>query len=272
MVLVQGERLCVVEVMAKLPAPKKKIGKGLPGNVKLADMCANPWCDRPARENHHAVRRSYLDGPFDCVELYGRPWPNLIPVCRECHLKLELNHAMLWALEHDGRYVWRENAVSEFLNPHPVLEDGEPSGCVDVPLRAASRAGSPSSSTGVTEGERPSPSEKDNSDADKARSGPTEGSPSVTPDATCPHLALAPGESCPGCGWRAKHPRKTSSPASRVFSMRVPADEMDVFGETVDAAAEWLGVKEQPHHRFKTVALAAALVLQDEGLRDFGRR
>lgn len=235
MVFVQGERLCVVEVMANVPAPKQSIGKGLPGNVKLAGVCANPWCDRPARENHHAVRRSYLDGPFDCVELYGRPWPNLIPVCGECHLKLELNHAVLWALEHDGRYVWRENAVSEFLDPHPVLEDGEPSGCVDVPLRAASRAGSPSSST-------------------EADHHP------------------APGETCPTCARRVPHPRKTSSPASRVFSMRVPADEMDVFGETVDAAAEWLGVKEQPHHRFKTVALAAALVLQDEGLRDFGRR
>jgi len=223
--------------MANVPAPKHEIGRGLPGAVRLLEQCSNPWCDNQAEQQHHVVRRSFTGGPFPLVEIYGKVWPNIIGVCSQCHLKLELNQAQIWALEHEHKYLWRDNFVCEFLSPHPVLEDGEPPAGVALLPRAGTGAhGSPSSSTAGGDEE------------------------------------VSPGSTCPQCKRRVPHPRKASSPKTKVYGMRVPLDEAETFGEVVDAAAEHLGVKDQPHYKFKTLSLASALVLQDEGLRDFGRK
>jgi len=254
--------------MADVPAPKQSIGKGLDGKVHVSSQCGNPWCFHPVGEVHHICRRSFLGGAFNLVELYGKVWPNVVGLCHQCHAKLEANQAHIRALEHEGRYVWREDGVSEFLDPHPVLEDGESPGTSGSPFPAGGAhggaPGSPSSSTGVTEGgtgEHASPSDNDSRTPDVVTGQPSGGPPSV-----------APGSTCPKCLRRVPHARKLTSPKSKVFGMRVPLDEAETFGEIVDAAADHLGVKDQPHHRFKTLSLAAALVLQDEGLRDFGRR
>lgn len=85
-------------------------------------------------------------------------------------------------------------------------------------------------------------------------------------------ISVNPGEKCPTCDRRVNHPRKADSPTSKTFSYRVPADEAEAHAEILEDAARYVGVAEQPFERFKLLALALALVLQDEGLRGFGRR
>lgn len=227
--------------MSKLPAAQQYIGKGLdlpmPMYV-LPDTCCNPTCDAPAFDLHHVTRRSFLAGAFNYVELFGRVWLNLAQVCRSCHDDLEQNRVQIAAnLEgSSGYYSWAGRRLDPY--PNPVLEDGE-------------SHGSPSSSTGES---NPSSNVRGGTDGEEGRA------------------PVLPGSTCPQCNRRVPHPRKPSSPKSKVYGMRVPVDEHDTFAEVVDAAAEHLGVKEQPHHRFKTLSLAAALVLQDAELRDFGKR
>ncbi len=81
-----------------------------------------------------------------------------------------------------------------------------------------------------------------------------------------------PGSDCPTCQRRVPHPAKPRSPKSTPIGLRVPVDEEEAFKATERAAAEWVGVYEQPLFRFKLYSLALALVLQDESLKDFARR
>ena len=83
---------------------------------------------------------------------------------------------------------------------------------------------------------------------------------------------LPPGTTCEACKRKIPYPRKETSPLSKTFSYRVPADEAVAHQELMEEAARYVGVAEQPFERFKLLALAVALVLQDEGLRGFGRR
>jgi hypothetical protein len=81
-----------------------------------------------------------------------------------------------------------------------------------------------------------------------------------------------PGEKCPTCDRRVNHPKKSDSPTSKPFSYRVPVDEAEAHAETLDVAARFVGVAEQPFFQYKLIALALVLVLQDEGLRGYAQR
>lgn len=246
--------------MAKLPCAQQYIGKGmdLPA-PELPDTCCNPTCDAPAFDVHHIVRRSFLGGPFDHVELFGRVWLNVAQVCRSCHDDLEQNRVVIAATlkGSSGFYSWAGRKLDPY--PNPVLEDGESAGV--FPPFHATGAGSPSSSTGVTEGEKPGDLPVDSSGEVTGHRASQAGSPSVTPGSTCPQ-----------CQRRVPHPRKPSSPKTKVYGMRIPTDEAETFAELVDSAAEYVGIKDQAHHKFRTISLAVAHLLQDEGLRGFGKR
>jgi hypothetical protein len=83
---------------------------------------------------------------------------------------------------------------------------------------------------------------------------------------------LAPGTTCEACKRKMPYPRKESSPTSKTFAYRVPVDEAEAHAETLDVAARFVGVAEQPFFQYKLIALALVLVLQDEGLRGYAQR
>lgn len=72
----------------------------------------------------------------------------------------------------------------------------------------------------------------------------------------------APGEECPSCKRRVPHPKKATSPKTRVFSTRVPIDDAETFTELVDAAAEHHGLSAKAHHRYWCLLYAVTLLLQ----------
>jgi len=80
------------------------------------------------------------------------------------------------------------------------------------------------------------------------------------------------GQECGTCGRRVPHKKKPTTPKTKRVGYSVPVDDVDSHLAVLDAAAFHLGVEGQPYARFKTLALAAALVLQDESLRGFGGR
>lgn len=86
------------------------------------------------------------------------------------------------------------------------------------------------------------------------------------------HVEPAPGQTCGTCKRKVPHPRQPTSPTSKTFSYRVPVDEAEAHQDVLEQTARFVGVAEQPFERFKVVALALALVLQDESLRGFGQR
>jgi hypothetical protein len=83
---------------------------------------------------------------------------------------------------------------------------------------------------------------------------------------------LAPGQTCEACKRKIPYPKKESSPTSKTFAYRVPVDEAEAHAETLDVAARFVGVAEQPFFQYKLIALALVLVLQDESMRGFGQR
>lgn len=80
------------------------------------------------------------------------------------------------------------------------------------------------------------------------------------------NLGPQPGETCGFCKRRVPHPKKASTPKSRVWSTRVPLDDKgaDTFSELVDAAAEHHGLTSRPYHRYLTLLFAVTLLLQAE--------
>lgn len=83
---------------------------------------------------------------------------------------------------------------------------------------------------------------------------------------------LEPGQTCETCKRKVPYPRRESSPSSKTFAYRVPNDEAVAHQELLEEAARFVGVAEQPFERFKLLALAVALVLQDESLRGFAQK
>jgi hypothetical protein len=83
---------------------------------------------------------------------------------------------------------------------------------------------------------------------------------------------VAEGTTCPTCLRKRPHVKKKDSPTSKPFSYRVPLDEAEAHAETLDVAARFVGVAEQPFFQYKLIALALVLVLQDEGLRGYAQR
>ena len=83
---------------------------------------------------------------------------------------------------------------------------------------------------------------------------------------------IEPGHTCPTCERRVPHPRKPSSPETKVNSYRAPADEMEAHKVLLTEAAKHLGAAGRPHEQFWTVHWALVCVLQDESLRGAGQR
>lgn len=72
-----------------------------------------------------------------------------------------------------------------------------------------------------------------------------------------------PGSCCPTCERRVPHPKKDSTPESRVISYRVPADEADSFVEILQVAAKIVGAHELPYWQWRTFNAALVRLLQD---------
>lgn len=83
---------------------------------------------------------------------------------------------------------------------------------------------------------------------------------------------IEPGDCCPECNQRKPHPRKQTSPDSRVRSYRLPLEENDSHAEILQVAAEHLGCFDRPFWQFQTLTYALALVLQDESLKNIAKR
>ena len=71
-----------------------------------------------------------------------------------------------------------------------------------------------------------------------------------------------PGQECKLCKRRVPHPKKATSPKTRVYSTRVPIDDAETFKELVDAAAEHAGLKSKAHHEYNTLLTGLTLILQ----------
>lgn len=93
--------------------------------------------------------------------------------------------------------------------------------------------------------------------------GPTGSSPEAPAEAASLAPSVSPGEKCPTCDRRVNHPKKSTSPTTKVFSVRVPLDALESWEIALDAAAEHLGIgTKAPHHRFQTLNAGLALILQ----------
>ena len=73
---------------------------------------------------------------------------------------------------------------------------------------------------------------------------------------------VQPGETCQLCKRRVPHPKKPTSPKTKVWAMRVPVDESDAWDELVEAASKHLGSQGRPHDKFWTLQLAIVFMLQ----------
>ena len=70
------------------------------------------------------------------------------------------------------------------------------------------------------------------------------------------------GEECKLCKRRVPHKKKATSPKTKVASIRVPIGDAETFEELIDAAAEHMGAKAKPHHKWSTIVVGLALILQ----------
>lgn len=84
------------------------------------------------------------------------------------------------------------------------------------------------------------------------------------------HEAPPPGETCPTCSRRIPFPKKKTSPTTRVYSIRVPADDLDALKEVIEAASyaqdplrDGALVRERPHYVYWTIFFALAEWLQE---------
>jgi len=73
---------------------------------------------------------------------------------------------------------------------------------------------------------------------------------------------LPPGQDCPTCGRRVKHPKKTTSPVSHVFSHRGPLDSKDEYKEILTAALKHGGMAgEEKYFEHEGILRMSAQVL-----------
>jgi hypothetical protein len=76
--------------------------------------------------------------------------------------------------------------------------------------------------------------------------------------------AVEEGSECPQCHRRVPHKKKESTPATKVYSTRVPIDDAETFKEILDAAAEHHGLKSKPYFAYWTLLYGLTLLLQQE--------
>jgi hypothetical protein len=219
--------------MTLLPAEQQHIGKALDlPAYDLPAQCMNPFCDAAMTDRHHVVRRSHVGRGQDAwwVELYGRPWPNCVGLCRDCHSRLTINKTSLRAIRGEGMYVWREGGVSEFLDPHPST---------------------------VTEGE----------EGDR---GVPQASISSFPEANSPSVTVRPGEKCPTCDRRVGHPKSQQSPVTKTVSFRVPLDDWESVNRAWEDRADRMGLLGEKYYKKHTLDVCWALAdaVDDETLRN----
>jgi len=81
-----------------------------------------------------------------------------------------------------------------------------------------------------------------------------------------------PGEKCPTCQRRVNHPKKKTSPQSKVSAYRIPIDDAETHEELREAAALALDPKftERPHWQWALNTYAYALILQGARLEERG--
>ena len=70
------------------------------------------------------------------------------------------------------------------------------------------------------------------------------------------------GATCPTCERRVPHPKKLSSPATKVATYRIPQDDVETHREILGQAAEVLGTKDKPHWIWATITMMSVIVLQ----------
>lgn len=76
-------------------------------------------------------------------------------------------------------------------------------------------------------------------------------------------MDVPPGSCCPTCERRVPHPKKASSPTTKMYSYRVPIDDVERHEGLLDAAARACGAYGKPHHRFWTITAGIVRLLQD---------
>lgn len=76
------------------------------------------------------------------------------------------------------------------------------------------------------------------------------------------HEGMEPGSTCPTCERRIPHPKKKTSPKSKVISYRVPEEVQVEYQEVLEAAATHAGTIGKPFWQWQTMNLALALLLQ----------
>lgn len=179
-------------------------------------------------ENHHIWPRSFGTKSW-WVELPdGTVVGNRINLSSAAHYRLTVNKARI--VYDNGHFSWEEAGESVPLRWQPAVH-------------AADGGGGPAGWLG----EVPPEARRVNPDV----------SPSPEFSSEIP-----PGEECPSCRRRVPHPKKKSSPQTKVFSTRVPLDDAETFKSMVDAAAEHMGIKSNPHHVYNVLLTGVTLVLQ----------
>lgn len=237
--------------MARLPCEPKRIGLGLElPAYPVNTVCAAPGCSEPAQDEHHIVRRSFIDGPHWFVKIDGKPVPNVTGLCRKHHRDIEEMRADI-VFGVDRTFFYFEHGSGLPLEPQPGW--GKPE------LTGPGNSGS--SEPALSEGGVGNPA--------VTGSALTSGPPSepVRPSDN----AVAPGSACPTCKRRVPHPKKPATPRSAVVAFRVPVDELEAFRETWEAAADYIGVLEQAYWQHKVVTLGNGAILLDPKLKGFAK-
>lgn len=155
---------------------------------------------------------------------------NLLRVCSDCHLAIHANPSESYArglLVHS----WADPALVEVFGAQAKLE------------ALWAKQGQRAEEYGASLGDR-----------DRTRG--------IIPNRD--ENRLTPGETCIVCKRRVPHPKKPSTPKSRVWSTRLPIDDggADTFSELVDAAAEHHGLTSRPYHRYLVLLFGVTLLLQ----------
>ena len=117
-----------------LPALDQWIAKGVKGpSYKVGPRCANPQCERIAEHAHHILRRSYLAGVYDWVEIEDWVVGNKTGLCARCHddvtgdvgghkaaIRIDLAHRVFqWCLVADYSADTVDYIFAGLLDPQP---------------------------------------------------------------------------------------------------------------------------------------------------------
>jgi hypothetical protein len=184
-------------------------------------------------ENHHIWRRQYAKSWW--IELWdGTVIGNRVNLSSQAHYRITTNQARI-SYEADGLLYWVENGDKTELKWQPPRIAGRVPG--DQILQA--------------EAEADWFAKVDAYEETLAKTGGDHSRGSVEP-----------GDECPSCKRRVPHPKKATSPKTRVYSTRVPIDDAETFKELVDAAAEHAGLKSKAHHEYNTLLTGLTLILQ----------